>query len=76
MNTSAPKPLDEIARIGARRTALLKELAEVEDQLREAVTYGDSIGIPRTRIAKAAGIAQMTLRRWFSDEAAKKTGGG
>lgn len=66
MNTSAPTPLDQLTALVARRREIETQLADLDDEIRQAAAYVDKSRVPRTLIAKAAGVSLPTLRRWLS----------
>ena len=67
--TTPPAGYDEatLAKLGARRTALLEELKTLTPQIREQVIAGARAGMTAYRLAKVAGMTTTAASQILHD---------
>lgn len=53
--------LGVLLRLGKRRDAAQRKLAQVDDELRIAIVEAVVAGVPKLRVAEASGVARQTV---------------
>jgi site-specific recombinase XerC len=60
-----PREIVDLSYLSRLRNELITDLKEVTEQIRQAVLWHIARGEKEARVARAAGVDRMTVRRWL-----------